>query len=168
VSLTCAPFDVNYVITNMNKAYQRYFLKYYIEKLVLQHDEMEFWYRCGLVDKAHLAKATTLRQFHERITEKIVGDPIDHIFDSLRITDSHIQNLQIPSLVIQARDDPMVAFDSIPIEALKANRQVKLIVTEKGGHMCWFEGIPPTRWYPRAIFQFIDDVRGGKKVSELE
>ena len=42
-----------------------------------------------------------------------------------------------------------------------------LIVTEKGGHMCWFEGVPPTRWYPRAIFQFIEDVTAGKKVSQL-
>ena len=38
--LICAPFDVQYVIDRMNMYYQRMFIKYYIDRTVLKHEQM--------------------------------------------------------------------------------------------------------------------------------
>ena len=37
LSLVGAPFDVKYVINNMNEQYQKYFIKYYLNTVVLRH-----------------------------------------------------------------------------------------------------------------------------------
>lgn len=37
LSLVGTPFDVKYVIHNMNKQYQKYFIKYYLDTVVLKH-----------------------------------------------------------------------------------------------------------------------------------
>ncbi len=37
LSLCCPPFDVKYVIYNMNKTYQKYFTRYYIDYMVVRH-----------------------------------------------------------------------------------------------------------------------------------
>lgn len=50
LSLVCAPFDVKFVIYNMHKGYQRYFIKYYLEMVVLRHEQMKFWWENGIVD----------------------------------------------------------------------------------------------------------------------
>ena len=46
---------------------------------------MKFWQDIGLVDFDHLKKAETLVEFHQRITEKIVGIPVDELFDKFKI-----------------------------------------------------------------------------------
>jgi predicted alpha/beta-fold hydrolase len=61
LSLICAPFDVGYVISNMNEAYQRYFIRYYIDKVVCRHEHMQFWWRSGIVDEKHMRSSTNLR-----------------------------------------------------------------------------------------------------------
>lgn len=32
------------------------------------------------------------------------------------------------------------------------------MVTDKGGHLCWFEGMIPKRWYPKPAFDFINKI----------
>jgi predicted alpha/beta-fold hydrolase len=54
LSLVCPPFDVKFVIFNMNKQYQRYFIRYYLELVVLRHEQMKFWWENGIVDLKHM------------------------------------------------------------------------------------------------------------------
>jgi predicted alpha/beta-fold hydrolase len=37
-----------------------------------------------------------------------------------------------------SKDDPIVSYNSMPLETIKANKNIKFVVTEKGGHLCWF------------------------------
>ena len=65
-----------------------------------------------------------------------------------------IKNLNIPSLFMNSTDDPIVSCSSIP-EELKSNPNLELVVTESGGHLCWYEGIVPKRWYPKPTIKFL-------------
>lgn len=58
-----------------------------------------------------------------------------------------------------SKDDPIVPFSTIPIESLNKNKNIKLLVTEQGGHMCWFQGIRPVRWYPEPVFDFLKSLK---------
>lgn len=55
---------------------------------------------------------------------------------------------------MNSKDDPIVSSKSIPQE-LKTNRNVEFVLTESGGHVCWYEGIIPNRWYPKPTMDFI-------------
>ena len=61
LSLCCPPFDVKYVIHNMNKTYQKYFTRYYIDYMVVRHEEMSFWWKNGIVDYDSLQKSSSLK-----------------------------------------------------------------------------------------------------------
>ena len=58
-----------------------------------------------------------------------------------------------------AKDDPIVSYASMPLESLFSNPNIKLQTTERGGHLCWFEGIRPKRWYPKPVLQYLKDLR---------
>ena len=50
LSLISAPFDIKFVIDNMNQTYQKYFIKYYISSTIERHEEMKFWWNNKIID----------------------------------------------------------------------------------------------------------------------
>ena len=54
-----------------------------------------------------------------------------------------------------SKDDPIVSYESMPIENIKKNKKIQFVATEKGGHLCWFEGSIPKRWYPRPTVDYL-------------
>jgi len=99
---------------------------------------MKFWWENGIIDYDQMNKSTNLKEFHERITEKILGQPVDQIFDNFKVTGEEIKELPFSTLLITAKDDPMVLIETVPVEDIKKNKNIKLCLTEKGAHMCWF------------------------------
>jgi len=66
------------------------------------------------------------------------------------VTSEHIRCIKIPTLLINARDDPIVSRKCIPFAELKQNPNIILAETCKGGHVCWFTGLKPKRVSPRS------------------
>ncbi len=64
------------------------------------------------------------------------------------VKDEQIQHFKVRTLIMAAKDDPMVSYHRLPMEGIKKNPHVKLIATEKGGHLGWFSGMRPKKWYP--------------------
>ena len=48
-----------------------------------------------------------------------------------------VGDIRIPSLIIQARDDPFIPFEAFDIPALHENPSVKLLSTRHGGHVAF-------------------------------
>ncbi|THH31102.1 hypothetical protein EUX98_g3064 [Antrodiella citrinella] len=68
-----------------------------------------------------------------------------------------VDNVSIPLLGINSRDDPMVADLTLPITEVERNPWIILAVTRGGGHMGWFEQNPDGtigRWYVRPITEY--------------
>lgn len=57
-----------------------------------------------------------------------------------------------------SKDDPIVSYASMPIESIRKNKNIKFVTTEKGGHLCWFEGIVPKRWYPKPTLDYLKTI----------
>lgn len=58
-----------------------------------------------------------------------------------------------------SKDDPIVSYKTMPFQSFKNNSNIELTATEKGGHLCWFEGIVPKRWYPRPVLNYLAKLR---------
>lgn len=58
-----------------------------------------------------------------------------------------------------SKDDPIVSYSSMPLDSINGNPNITLNATEKGAHLCWFEGIKPKRWYPKPVLQFLKTLR---------
>ncbi len=51
-----------------------------------------------------------------------------------------IKGVQIPTLVIQAKDDPIINYECFPLASCLANPNFIVGVTNRGGHFQSFEG----------------------------
>lgn len=72
----------------MNMHYQKFFIKSYLKNTILKHDQMKFWWESGIVDLQELKKSKNMREFHTRITIKILGfETSDQLFDHFKIKD---------------------------------------------------------------------------------
>lgn len=73
---------------------------------------------------------------------------------------SHVDGVQVSTLVLHAYDDPVVSYAHIDWQALVANPHIIVVTTKRGGHCAWYEGILPFghTWSERVSANFISAV----------
>ena len=107
-----------------------------------------------------MGKSKNLREFHSRITAKILGyESADYLFKQYSIDGDMIRKLGINTLLMVSKDDPIVSYAAMPHTEIKENKNIKFVATEKGGHLCWYEGLIPKRWYPRPALNYLRSLR---------
>ncbi|MDE2662269.1 MAG: alpha/beta fold hydrolase [Gemmatimonadota bacterium] len=81
------------------------------------------------------ARARTLREFDDRLTAPIHGfrDAADYYArcSAKRFVDP----VDLPMLLIHARDDPLAPGSSVPVETIRRRPNLSLALTERGGHL---------------------------------
>jgi predicted alpha/beta-fold hydrolase len=86
-----------------------------------------------------LPRVRTVREFDALYTAPYFGfgsaEDYYHRAAAMRV----VPRIQVPALIITAADDPFVPLDAFRDPALTANPNIRLIVTEHGGH-CGFLG----------------------------
>ncbi|MCF0061214.1 alpha/beta fold hydrolase [Dyadobacter chenwenxiniae] len=79
----------------------------------------------------------TLYDFDHIFTAPLHGfNGADHYYEQCS-SKFFIKDIAIPTMIINAKNDPIVPFSSLPLEELKAHAQVCLVATLDGGH-CGF------------------------------
>lgn len=102
-----------------------------------------------------LAARLTLQLFDDLYTAPRGG--FDGVLDYYRRASAFgvINHIQVPTLMITARDDPFVAIE--PFEELKASPSVELHVVRHGGHLGFlgWDGAGGFRWAERRIADWL-------------
>jgi len=73
---------------------------------------------------------------------------------------SLVDNVQVSTLVLHAKDDPVVSFEHIDWTRVSKNRHIIRVTTRRGGHCSWYEGMLPfgATWADRISSNFISAV----------
>jgi len=127
----------------LNRAlYTRYFLRSMVPKALRklqQHPD--------LFDGPRLARARSLIEFDEVFTAPLHGfrDAADYY--ARASAGPHLASLRVPSLVLNARNDPFVPFHSLPHPQPFGGAPVTLWQPRHGGHV----GFPSGRWPASAL-----------------
>ena len=115
---------------------------------------MTHWEKEGLIELSKISKAKSLSEFYLEMLPLTGLRSLDELFKVYSIG-QEIIHLKIPSLFINSRDDPIVTTKGIPKKEMESNPNIRYIETSSGGHLCWYEGIVPKRWYPKPTFSFL-------------
>jgi len=114
-------------------------------------------------------KSKTLREFHSKFTVKAFRHKdVGEYFRTTFVEDQTIANITTPLLCLHSRDDPVVVKDGIPMNAIKANKNIVYLETGHGSHLCWFSGIIPKRWFPDPTIEFLEamlKLRSSQKIT---
>lgn len=107
------------------------------------------------LDQEGLRRATTLREFDDLVTAPIHGfEGVEHYWQAAS-SKPYLAAIRLPSLVINAKNDPFVPFESLPSQA-DVSDHVTLMQTLEGGHVGFVSGGMPghLQWLPQTLHRF--------------
>jgi predicted alpha/beta-fold hydrolase len=107
-----------------------------------------------------LDRVRGLREFDNRFTARYFGfrDAADYYYtqSACRFLDC----IRVPTLLVQAKDDPVVPFGIFERPEVLRNSSINLIAAEHGGHLGFIARRGPRFWAERTVMEWICSLRG--------
>lgn len=150
------PFELHKAAQEMQRwpksLYQEYFLKPLREKILLKARLHNL-----SVDEQTVKSFRSIKEYDDHITAPLHGfdDALDYYLKSS--SRYYLKNIQVPTLIIQAKDDPFMTEDMIPRHD-ELSPQVHLEVYDRGGHVGFVSGrnpFKPEYWLESRIPKFM-------------
>ncbi|XP_076627426.1 abhydrolase domain containing Hydr1 [Colletes latitarsis] len=97
------------------------------------------------VDIETLLKSQTVREFDSHFTVKQFGyRDVEEYYSNATIHDK-LHLIDVPLLCLSAADDPFQPVQAIPLKEISETKKVAVVVTSRGGHIGFLEGMWPVR-----------------------
>jgi predicted alpha/beta-fold hydrolase len=140
-----------------NRIYERRFLRRMIRRFRLKASLFPRAY-----DPRRVIGIRSLRQYDERVTALYSGFASADDYYEKSTAARVLNSIAVPTLVLHALDDPFVPLLANTLAALKANPQITLIQTERGGHCAFLTKSDHARkddgyWAETTLLRFVRD-----------
>ena len=96
------------------------------------------------IDWRNVKRACTVREFDEAVILPIFGYPSSDAYYEDASVGPKLGRISVPTLLINALDDPICDTSLMPLEAVCKNPHIVAAVTTEGGHVAWSTGWWPT------------------------
>jgi hypothetical protein len=109
------------------------------------------------VDVHAALAAQTLQQLDDAFTAPLHGFQDAQDYYARCSSRRYLAGIRVPTLVLRAKDDPLIPVEDIPFDLLDANPALFPGITEQGGHVGWIEGLPGRYrfWAERQTARFL-------------
>ena len=74
-----------------------------------------------------------------------------------------LPSIQVPALLVQAQDDPMIPFEIFTEKEVRTNSNLTLVATRHGGHLGFISREPPRFWADEVLTDWISSQARGTK-----
>lgn len=141
-----------------NRVYHHWFLRTLKQKIVMKaaaHPQ--------LYDLSKLHTVRSIREFDSLYTAPSGGYGTADNYYSMASAYRVFPQISVPALIIAAKDDPIVPFESFHIDRL-SNEKVQLLATAHGGHGGFLQSKRESRpwfdehWAENRVVQFFEEV----------
>ncbi|XP_060784089.1 monoacylglycerol lipase ABHD2 isoform X1 [Neoarius graeffei] len=149
-----------------------FFMADNMKKIILSHKKSLFGQQSGKLDVGDLKclyMATSLMQIDDCIMRKFHGHNSLKEFYEKESCVHYIHNVNVPLLMINSSDDPLVheSLLTIPHSLAEQKENVIFVLTQHGGHMGFFEGTmlfpQPLTWMDKVIISYANAICQRKK-----
>lgn len=114
-----------------NRFYERRFVKKLKEKILAKSEMIDL-----PIDKDELMSVKTFKEFDQAFTLKIHTEYVDAADFYASITsDQYLPNVDVPLLIVNALNDPMLGEKCYPIDLAEKSENIFLEMPKKGGHV---------------------------------
>ncbi len=139
--------------SRMGRLYARLFIKTLVQKAEAKRPLLE----AAGIDMLRLRRARGFRDFDDAATAPLHGfaDASDYY---ARSSSGHfLERIRVPTLLLQADDDPFLPPDAFPWQAIHSNPSLRAELARGGGHVGFVGGLPwrPTFWAEREGARFL-------------
>ena len=155
-AVVCAPLDLMAAGDALGRGLTRLYGHHFL--VTLKRAALERLERFpGLFDAAAVRRARTLREFDNVVTAPLHGFRDTDDYWTRASAKPHLRDIRVPTLVVNARDDPFMPEAALPTEREVAPA-VKLEFTARGGHVGFVSGPFPGHiaWLPLRLLHFFE------------
>ncbi len=117
----------------------------------------------GIFDLAVLDRIRNVYEFDDYITAQAFGFGTADNYYATQSANQFLERIRVPTLLVQAKDDPMIPFAVYDHPAFVKNPHLRLIATEHGGHLGFISKTLPRFWLDQVLVHWVMETRN--KVS---
>ncbi|EZA56289.1 hypothetical protein DMN91_010144 [Ooceraea biroi] len=97
------------------------------------------------IDIDKILKSQTIREVDSHFTTKQFGyKNVDEYYRDATLNDK-LHLIEVPTLCLSAADDPFQPLKAIPLNEISKTKNVAVVVTSRGGHIGFLEGVWPVK-----------------------
>ena len=100
----------------------------------------------------------TIWEFDDRFTAPLFGFGTAANYYATQSASRYLDSIRVPTLVIAAKDDPLVPFEMYEHPAFRNNSAISLITTAHGGHLGFLSRTKPRFWADGTALDWIENV----------
>lgn len=152
------PFELHKAAARIQKGFSKFYQWYFI-KCLRQRLTKKIQQGSTTLDLSVLYEVATMYEFDDKITAPLHGFLNASEYYTMASSRQYLRSIQVPTLVLHAKDDPFMSEDIIP-QSHELSPHVYLEVTETGGHVGFVAGKYPWRpsyWLEQRVPDFLHD-----------
>lgn len=156
------PFELHKAAAKINQGFSRFY-QWYLVKCARERLLEKFQHIPPPFDSEMLTEIEGLKDLDGKYTVPMHGfSSIDEYYTTAS-SRQYLASIKIPTMLVQAKDDPFMTEDVIPNEN-EISPFVKLEITESGGHVGFISGSVPWRpqyWLEERVPEFLKEYLKG-------
>lgn len=142
-----APFNVGPVVKKIERGFSRIYQWHLLSSILRDMERKIEVVDVGLnLTRRELRSLRTFFEFDDRVTSPLNGFSGAEDYYARTRTDTLLRYVSVPTLIVNARDDPFIPAQLIP-DSRSVSSRVTLEISDEGGHMGFVSGRWP--WAPQ-------------------
>ncbi len=153
------PLDLFTSVFELYRGGSRFYMKRFLKKLgrkiklkSVQHPNNQ------LVNYVGYEKIKNFEQFDDRYTAPMYGFKNAHDFYKNAGAKPFLKNIKIPTLIIQAKNDPFLSPECLDLGDAENNTNVALQLLEYGGHVGFMLPNSNETWVEQKVVSFLKEI----------
>ncbi len=113
----------------------------------------------GLFALERLREVRTVYEFDDTFTAPSFGFGSAANYYATQSAQRYLDEIRVPALLVQAKDDPLIPFRVYDHPALRRNPHLRLIATGSGGHLGFLARRKPRFWLDETMVEWLRNPR---------
>jgi uncharacterized protein len=113
----------------------------------------------GLFDLSGLDLVRNIYEFDDRFTAQAFGFGSADSYYATQSSNQFLDRIRVPTLLVQAKDDPLIPFGVYDHPAFSTNPHLRLLAVEHGGHLGFISKTKPRFWLDEVLVNWLLEVR---------
>jgi predicted alpha/beta-fold hydrolase len=143
-----------------NIIYRQRFLSRLKEKVQRRHAQAP-----GIYTLEHLPKIRTIYEFDDYYTAQFFGFGTAAEYYRTQSSNQFLEKIRVPTLLVTAKDDPLVPFEVYNHPAIASNPYLRLVAADHGGHIGFISRTRPRFWLDGLVIDWLLELSNKKPAS---
>lgn len=154
VMATSTPIDLAACVRQLDKPSNLIYARRFVSRLKERVRAKER-ITPGIFDLSGLDLVRNIYDFDHRFTAQAFGFGTADNYYATQSSNQFLDRIRVPTLLVQAKDDPLIPFAVYDHPAFSTNPNLRLLAVEHGGHLGFISKTKPRFWLDQVLVNWI-------------